>query len=118
MDSNFALGQVTSVPKEQNLPTLFNEGENNQVTFYFLVIFFMLQLLCQKTTNEHIVINGLMSYLQGLRNDFVRNIMWTFEDIHMLVGSNMPIFGGGRYPAVSLRLRSGILDKSNLCCRW
>uniref|UniRef100_A0A3P9P637 Erythroid differentiation regulatory factor 1 n=1 Tax=Poecilia reticulata TaxID=8081 RepID=A0A3P9P637_POERE len=42
---------------------------------------------------------------RGLRNDFVRNIMWTFEDIHMLVGSNMPIFGGGRYPAVSLRLR-------------
>ncbi|XP_060097422.1 erythroid differentiation-related factor 1 [Heteronotia binoei] len=42
---------------------------------------------------------------QGLKNDFVRNILWTFEDIHMLVGSNMPIFGGGRYPAVSLRLR-------------
>uniref|UniRef100_UPI003AAFACB0 erythroid differentiation-related factor 1 isoform X1 n=1 Tax=Centroberyx gerrardi TaxID=166262 RepID=UPI003AAFACB0 len=71
VESKFALGQVTSVPKEQNLPTLFNEGENSQ----------------------------------GLRNDFVRNIMWTFEDIHMLVGSNMPIFGGGRYPAVSLRLR-------------
>ncbi|XP_075997852.1 erythroid differentiation-related factor 1 isoform X2 [Genypterus blacodes] len=71
MDSLFALGQVTSVPKDQNLLTLFNEGENSQ----------------------------------GLRNDFVRNIMWTFEDIHMLVGSNMPIFGGGRYPAVSLRLR-------------
>uniref|UniRef100_A0AAX7ULC4 Erythroid differentiation regulatory factor 1 n=1 Tax=Astatotilapia calliptera TaxID=8154 RepID=A0AAX7ULC4_ASTCA len=71
VDSSFALGQVTSVPKEQNLPTIFNEGENGQ----------------------------------GLRNDFVRNIMWTFEDIHMLVGSNMPIFGGGRYPAVSLRLR-------------
>ncbi|XP_062422569.1 erythroid differentiation-related factor 1 [Pungitius pungitius] len=71
VDSQFALGQVTSVPKEQNLPMLFDEGENSQ----------------------------------GLRNDFVRNIMWTFEDIHMLVGSNMPIFGGGRYPAVSLRLR-------------
>ncbi|XP_040035033.2 erythroid differentiation-related factor 1 [Gasterosteus aculeatus] len=71
MDSQFALGQVTSVPKEQNLPIVFDEGENSQ----------------------------------GLRNDFVRNIMWTFEDIHMLVGSNMPIFGGGRYPAVSLRLR-------------
>lgn len=42
---------------------------------------------------------------QGLKNDFLRNILWTFEDIHMLVGSNMPIFGGGRYPAVSLRLR-------------
>ncbi|XP_063047670.1 erythroid differentiation-related factor 1 [Engraulis encrasicolus] len=64
---------VASAPKEnnQNLPTLFDEGESSQ----------------------------------GLRNDFVRNIMWTFEDIHMLVGSNMPIFGGGRYPAVSLRLR-------------
>ncbi|KAM9365535.1 erythroid differentiation-related factor 1 [Pholidichthys leucotaenia] len=71
VDSTFALGQVTSIPKERNLPTIFNEGENSQ----------------------------------GLRNDFVRNIMWTFEDIHMLVGSNMPIFGGGRYPAVSLRLR-------------
>ncbi|MEQ2225758.1 Erythroid differentiation- factor 1 [Ilyodon furcidens] len=70
-NSDFALGQVTSVPTEQNLPTLFIEGEN----------------------------------IQGLRNNFVRNIMWTFEDIHMLVGSNMPIFGGGRYPAVSLRLR-------------
>ncbi|KAL0964478.1 hypothetical protein UPYG_G00324390 [Umbra pygmaea] len=56
LDSKFALGQVTS--KEQNLATLFNEGENSQ----------------------------------GLRNDFVRNILWTFEDIHMLVGSNMPIF--------------------------
>ncbi|KAL2083123.1 hypothetical protein ACEWY4_020896 [Coilia grayii] len=62
---------VASAPKEQNLPTLFDEGESSQ----------------------------------GLKNDFVRNIMWTFEDIHMLVGSNMPIFGGGRYPAVSLRLR-------------
>ncbi|XP_072292646.1 erythroid differentiation-related factor 1 isoform X2 [Eucyclogobius newberryi] len=71
VDGQFALGHVSSVPNEQNLPTLFNEGENSQ----------------------------------GLRNDFVRNIMWTFEDIHMLVGSNMPIFGGGRYPAVSLRLR-------------
>ncbi|XP_026085960.1 erythroid differentiation-related factor 1-like isoform X1 [Carassius auratus] len=69
----YALGHVSSVPKEQNLPTLFNEGENSQS--------------------------------QDLRNDFVRNILWTFEDIHMLVGSNMPIFGGGRYPAVSLRLR-------------
>ncbi|TRY91789.1 hypothetical protein DNTS_021912 [Danionella cerebrum] len=67
----YALGHVSSVPTEQNVPTLFNEGENSQ----------------------------------GLKNDFVRNILWTFEDIHMLVGSNMPIFGGGRYPAVSLRLR-------------
>lgn len=57
--------------------------------------------------------------MQGLKNDFVRNILWTFEDIHMLVGSNMPIFGGGRYPAVSLRLRSDPLSQlysDRVCC--
>lgn len=36
---------------------------------------------------------------------FERNISWTFEDLQMLLGTNMPIFGGGKYPAVSLRLR-------------
>lgn len=59
--------------------------------------------------------------MKGLKNDFVRNILWTFEDIHMLVGSNMPIFGGGRYPAVSLRLRWGLnLMKSmgQACWTW
>ncbi|XP_032168235.1 erythroid differentiation-related factor 1 isoform X4 [Mustela erminea] len=71
LEPSYILGHVASAPKEQNLTTLFNDGENSQ----------------------------------GLKNDFVRNILWTFEDIHMLVGSNMPIFGGGRYPAVSLRLR-------------
>ncbi|XP_042313535.1 erythroid differentiation-related factor 1 isoform X5 [Sceloporus undulatus] len=70
-EPSYVVGHVASAPKEQNVTTLFNDGENSQ----------------------------------GLKNDFVRNILWTFEDIHMLVGSNMPIFGGGRYPAVSLRLR-------------
>lgn len=32
MENTYALGHVTSVPKEQNLPMLFNEGENSQVT--------------------------------------------------------------------------------------
>lgn len=36
MENTFALGHVTSVPKEQNLPMLFNEGENSQVTDSFL----------------------------------------------------------------------------------
>jgi len=36
---------------------------------------------------------------------FMRDVKWTFEDITMLVGSDLPIFGGGRYPAVSLRLK-------------
>ncbi|NXH84848.1 EDRF1 factor, partial [Edolisoma coerulescens] len=71
LEPSYLVGHVASAPKEQNLTSLFNDGENSQ----------------------------------GLKNDFVRNILWTFEDIHMLVGSNMPIFGGGRYPAVSLRLR-------------
>eukprot|EP00111_Clytia_hemisphaerica_P018019 TCONS_00053334-protein len=35
----------------------------------------------------------------------MRDVVWTFEDITMLVGSDLPIFGEGRYPAVSLRLR-------------
>jgi len=38
-------------------------------------------------------------------SSFQHNVLWQFEDIHMLVGSNLPIFGGGKYPAVSLRLR-------------
>lgn len=35
----------------------------------------------------------------------LRNLLWTFENIQMLVGSNMPIFGDAKHPAVSLRLR-------------
>lgn len=34
-----------------------------------------------------------------------RNVVWTFEDIQMLIGSDMPIFGGIDRPCVSLRLR-------------
>ncbi|CAG4973536.1 unnamed protein product [Colias eurytheme] len=36
---------------------------------------------------------------------FNRNVLWTFEDIHMLIGSNLPIFGDKDRPCVSLRLR-------------
>lgn len=31
--------------------------------------------------------------------------MWTFENIQMLVGTDMPIFGGQTHPCISLRLR-------------
>ena len=32
-------------------------------------------------------------------HDFARNLIWTFEDLRMLVGSDMPIFGdSGRRP--------------------
>lgn len=34
-----------------------------------------------------------------------RNVVWTFEDIQMLIGTDMPIFGGSTHPCISLRLR-------------
>ncbi|RWS17013.1 erythroid differentiation-related factor 1-like protein [Dinothrombium tinctorium] len=36
---------------------------------------------------------------------FLRDYVWTFEDIQMLLGSDMPIFGDSNHPAISLRLR-------------
>ncbi|VDO97641.1 unnamed protein product [Soboliphyme baturini] len=38
-------------------------------------------------------------------NNYERNILWNFEDMRMLVGTDMPIFGGGTHPCVTLRLR-------------
>lgn len=38
-------------------------------------------------------------------HNFARNVVWTFEDIQMLLGTDMPIFGGGTHPCISLRLR-------------
>lgn len=35
---------------------------------------------------------------------FTQNVTWTFEDIRMLLGSNLPIFGNDSHPAVSIRL--------------
>lgn len=34
-----------------------------------------------------------------------RNVVWTFEDIRMLIGTDMAIFGGNSRPCISLRLR-------------
>lgn len=123
MENAYALGHVTSVPKVQNLPALFNEGENSQVTGSYPTLW--KSVWSPRTLNPQYgkavcgIFSGLLMlcscgsllWMQGLKNDFVRNILWTFEDIHMLVGSNMPIFGGGRYPAVSLRLRSDPLSR-------
>lgn len=38
-------------------------------------------------------------------HEFNRNVLWTFEDIRMLIGTDMPIFGGPNRPCISLRLR-------------
>jgi hypothetical protein len=36
---------------------------------------------------------------------FRRTVNWTFENMQMLIGSDLPIFGDDQHPAVSLRLR-------------
>lgn len=36
---------------------------------------------------------------------YSRNVAWTFEDIRMLIGTDMPIFGSAHRPCISLRLR-------------
>lgn len=33
-----------------------------------------------------------------------RNIIWNFENLRMLIGTDLPIFGGDTRPCVSLRL--------------
>lgn len=38
-------------------------------------------------------------------HQYNRNVIWTFEDIRMLIGTDMPIFGQGVHPCISLRLR-------------
>ncbi|XP_069191990.1 erythroid differentiation-related factor 1 isoform X2 [Procambarus clarkii] len=42
---------------------------------------------------------------QASAQAFTRNVVWNFEDLHMLIGTDLPIFGGGTHPCVSLRLR-------------
>ena len=36
---------------------------------------------------------------------FERVVRWNFQDLSMLIGSDMPIFGDPHHPAVSLKLR-------------
>lgn len=38
-------------------------------------------------------------------HQYTRNVLWTFEDIRMLIGSDMQIFGNQSRPCISLRLR-------------
>lgn len=47
MENTYALGHVTSVPKEQNLPMLFNEGENGQVTVEVQVLLLLHSMIKQ-----------------------------------------------------------------------
>ena len=40
-----------------------------------------------------------------ISSPFQRTVNWTFENMKMLIGSDLPIFGDEQHPAVSLRLR-------------
>lgn len=48
--------------------------------------------------------SGTNSNESSSTSSYLRNLLWKFEDINMLVGSDMPIFGDSNHPAVSLRL--------------
>lgn len=39
------------------------------------------------------------------KHTYNRNVVWEFEDIRMLIGTDMAIFGGHSRPCISLRLR-------------
>ena len=46
--------------------------------------------------------------------EFLRTMQWSFENLNMLVGNDMPIFGGSTHPCVSLRLRCAARVTSSL----
>ncbi|XP_052868553.1 erythroid differentiation-related factor 1 [Anopheles cruzii] len=56
-------------------------------------------VLPEPTRDEH------LPDAQQTNHVFNRNVIWTFEDIRMLIGTDMPIFGGANRPCISLRLR-------------
>ena len=49
---------------------------------------------------------NLPSGPRGGNHNFARNLIWNFENLRMLIGSDMPIFGDEEHPAVSLRLHN------------
>lgn len=55
------------------------------------------------------LVNDQQSHDEEKPNDstspFHRTVNWTFENMKMLIGSDLPIFGDDQHPAVSLRLR-------------
>lgn len=45
------------------------------------------------------------SHTKFSNSPFQRTVDWTFENMRMLINSDLPIFGDEKHPAVSLRLR-------------
>ncbi|XP_046542341.1 erythroid differentiation-related factor 1-like [Haliotis rubra] len=55
------------------------------------------------STEQQAVIPDPLPKPEG--SGYHREVYWTFEDIHMLIGTDLPIFGGDTHPCVSLKLR-------------
>jgi len=34
-----------------------------------------------------------------------KDVLWNFEDLKLLKGTDLPIFGGDTYPCISIQLR-------------
>ncbi|XP_065319963.1 uncharacterized protein LOC135927739 isoform X2 [Gordionus sp. m RMFG-2023] len=75
--------EMTALPNDLHLKTLLKENANEM-----------------KDTSQ----NSTFNYDENFW-DLPRNYLWNFEDLRMLVRSDLPIFGGGKYPAITLRLK-------------
>lgn len=56
--------------------------------------------------------DGLSSISMQKPQPFHHNVQWDIADIRMLLGSDLPIFGRDSHPAISLRLRCGMICTS------
>lgn len=56
---------------------------------------------------------GDMEILREDNHQYSRTILWDFEDIRMMIGSDMMIFGNDSRPCISLRLRD-VKEKINV----
>ncbi|XP_065882878.1 erythroid differentiation-related factor 1-like isoform X3 [Dysidea avara] len=63
----------------------------------------------ESKTTEHLEESNTSDFIFPCQPDtpkprFTQKVTWSFEDIRMLLGSNLPIFGNDSQPAVSIRL--------------
>lgn len=79
-----------------------NNKENNAENKEFYFSFYNKESHMSEMVERHL--NRIEDNFGFHFDGFLRNVLWTFEDIRMLVSSKMPIFGDANHPAVSLRL--------------
>ena len=75
------------------------------IVFWYSLHLFDILLFCLVQIDFCTHYYSSMFVMQPKASEFARHVLWEFEDLRMLIGSDLPIFGGGKYPAVSLRLR-------------